>query len=272
MARKWTSEEDQWLRDNFNLAKTWTGFLAAFNYHFYPEVRTMDSLRSRCRNGLGLKSLKDPRKFTPEEDQFLKDNITKVSTLKELTEVFNQHFHTQRCTFSISDRCSKQLKLHISELNPNRSTGQFSKGSQVRTLPLGTIKESQVGTYIKVKAIPPNAHISGYQRPYWLPYQEYVYRQYTNDQFTIDNTLFHPQELWDQTTFSYRQLPLMKDGEMICFLNNNRKDFRIENLYPINRSISAMMSANEWWSTNREITLTAILACQLYFAMKGKEV
>lgn len=265
--KSWTHEEDQWLRNNFHLAKTWSGLLAAYNYQFYPNVRTLYSLQCRCKQKLGLKALKDPRRFTTEEDQFLKDNIATANSLQDLTDRFNAYFHTQRHKGSISDRCSKQLNLHISKLNPDRKTGKFELGDSVRSLPLGTLRESSTGTYIKVQELPESTKISGYQKPYWMPYQEFIYREYTLDPDSIDDSLYQPH-----TLSNGRKLPVLQKDEFICFLDNDRHDFDIENLYPINRSISAMMSSNQWWSTNRSITLAGILACQLYFVMKDKKI
>ena len=61
----------------------------------------------------------------------------------------------------------------------------------------------------------------------------------------------------------------IEEGKMVCFLDGNAENFDIDNLYPIDRKISAVMSANQWWTKDREHTLTAIKWCELHYALKG---
>jgi hypothetical protein len=58
-------------------------------------------------------------------------------------------------------------------------------------------------------------------------------------------------------------------GKMVCFLDGNPHNFDLDNLYPIDRKISAVMSNNRWWTDSKEHTLTAIKWCELYYAIKN---
>ena len=106
-------------------------------------------------------------------------------------------------------------------------------------LPIGSIRKSQTGTYIKVMEVK-NQHISGYAEPYWLPLQKKIY-----------------QDVYGE----------IAPGQMVCFLDGNSKNFDIDNLYCIDRKISVIMSRNHWWTSNRENTLTAIKWCELHYAL-----
>lgn len=87
--------------------------------------------------------------------------------------------------------------------------------------------------------------IKSYSRPDWITMQEYVYVQ------------------------SRGEVP---KGKYICFLDGNIENFDIENLYPIDRKVSAYMSRNRLWSANPELTKTAILLAELKIKLNRKAV
>lgn len=173
--------------------------------------------------------------FTKAQEQWLVDNFHRCESYSHLTELFNSMFHTDRNVGMISDKCSKRLKLtgmHNSSKYGNKKKEQ---------LPIGTVRTSQTGTYVKVKEIESSACISGYAKPYWIPLQQKIYED------------------------AYGSIP---ENAMICFLDCDRTNFDLNNLYPISRSISARMSKNGWWSKNSEITLTGIKWCELQLKIK----
>jgi len=174
--------------------------------------------------------------FTIEQDEWLKVNYPQFSNREELTKEFNRVFGTERNISAISDRATK--RLHLKREN---NYGQYGNRCK-EELPIGSIRENEVGTYIKVRS-DAGAKTSGYQRPYWIPLQEKIY------------------------TDTHGELP---KGYMVCFLDNNRHNFSLDNLYPINRRISAVMSSNRWWTDNKVNTLTAIKWCELHYQLKER--
>lgn len=174
--------------------------------------------------------------YTEEEVAWLIENQDTM-TRARLAEAFNARFGASVDRSSISDICTKRLGLHRSA-----NTGCYG-GRAKEQLPIGTIRKSQVGTYIKVQDVPEQAHISGYKEPYWLPLQKKIYQDAHGE--------------------------IGKD-QFVIFLDGNTENFDIENLYPIDRRISATMSKYGWWSKERESTLAAIKWCELYYTMKGE--
>lgn len=179
--------------------------------------------------------MKTKRYFTKEQSEWLVKNYHTFSSYSELTCQFNSLFDDNRSIEAVREKCTK--RLHLSGMPNPTSYGNKRK----EQLPLGSIRVSQTGTYIKVKEVPVNTNISGYKKPYWVPLQEKVYSD------------------------KYGPVP---KGNMICFLDKDRSNFNIENLYMIDRNISAIMSSNQFWSTDPEITKTAILWCKLHYAIK----
>lgn len=180
--------------------------------------------------------MKTKRYFTKEQEEWLVENFSSFSCYRDMTNTFNIIFNEKRSFESIREKCNKRLHL---KGKPSVTRYGSKRKEQ---LPIGTIRKSQTSTFIKVKEVPEKSEISGYMRPYWIPLQEKVY----SDRYG-----------------------LVPEGNMICFLDNDRNNFSIDNLFMIDRKISAIMSSNQWWSTNPDLTKTAILWCKLYYAMKS---
>lgn len=172
--------------------------------------------------------------FTPEQENWIRDNYYLVGSYAELTDKFNSTFGTERNIGMIREKCTKRMGI---KGMPNSSKYGIKPKEQ---LPIGTIRKSQTGTYIKVLNSD-NVGISGYQEPYWLPLQKKIYQDAHGE---------------------------LAPGKMVCFLDGNPQNFDLDNLYPIDRKISAVMSNNRWWTDSKEHTLTAIKWCELFYAIK----
>lgn len=156
-----------------------------------------------------------------------------------LAEEFNARFGTARNAGMLSDKCTKRMGLK-GKVNLSKYGHKHKEEA-----PIGTIRRSQTGTYIKVQLVGGSGHITGYAMPYWMPLQ---------------------RKIWED---AHGKIP---DGYMVCFLDTNPENFALENLYPITRSISAVMSSNSWWSSDPERTMTAIKWCEHYYAIKKDEI
>ena len=232
-----TEEEVAWLvenQDTMSRAK----LTEAFNARFGTALNKW-SIQDKC-DLLGLK--RDSYKYhnyTEEQIDWLRERQDTM-TRAELAQAFNAHFGASVDRSSISDVCTKQLGLHRSV---NVTT--FAHKTQ-RQIPIGEIRKSQTGTYIKVKDVPvaigKNNGLSGYREPYWTPLQKKIYQDAHGE--------------------------IGKD-QFVIFLDGNTDNFDLDNLYPIDRKISATMSKYGWWSKERESTLAAIKWCELYYATKG---
>ncbi len=173
--------------------------------------------------------------FTPEQEAWLRNNYHAAGSYNELAALFNQEFAVVRSKASIREKCTKRMGL---KGMPNPTAYGVKEKEQ---LPIGTIRKSQTGTYIKVLNVPSGTNFSGYKEPYWLPLQKKVYQD------------------------AYGEIA---PGKMVCFLDGNSSNFDLDNLYCIDRKISVVMSSNKWWSDSRDLTLTAIKWCELFYAIK----
>lgn len=58
-------------------------------------------------------------------------------------------------------------------------------------------------------------------------------------------------------------------GHTIIFLDGNRQNCDINNLYAVSGKVLREMSKKSWWRSDPEFTLTAIRWCELHYAIKG---
>lgn len=178
-------------------------------------------------------------RYTPEQDEWLRQHIEHCDSYRQLTEMFNEHFGVSVGKYSISDRCIKQLHIHR-----NANSGIFQKGEQrAKTYRIGDERVHNGYVWVKVNDIQHSGKITMKQfKENWMPKQRYVYEQH------------------------HGKIP---DGHIVVFLDSNSMNFSPDNLYCIPRRINAIMNQNHWFTTERENTLTAIKWCELYYALKG---
>lgn len=235
---KYSEKQINWLMDNYTIYHSYSDIAKDFNTVFKTN-KTESAIRQKMTKGLKLYLIteKNAQHYTNEQEDWLKNNYIKFNSYAELTYEFNYVFKRNKPIEAIREKCNKYLRLSGI---PNPTS--YKKGNIRCQLPIGTIKKTGYGTYIKVKDSV-LSYMSGYQEPYWIPLQKKIW---------IDH---------------YGEVP---KGKMVIFLDGNRNNFDIDNLYCIDRKISAVMASNKWYTNSREHTLTAIKWCELYYETKEK--
>lgn len=174
-------------------------------------------------------------RYTQKEIDFVLKHLRNYESYSEFCKAFNAEFGTNISRGSMSDLCIKRLKYPI-----KKNSTRYSVGHRDKALPIGTIRKVSGGcTYIKVSNT--MSHFSGYKEPDWIPLQKKVWMD------------------------KYGPVP---EGKMICFLDCNKENLDIDNLYCIDRRVSARLAQNGWWSTNPDITLAGIKYAELKEALK----
>ena len=179
-------------------------------------------------------------KITDEQREYIKENLERFRTIREFREHFNKKFNQEIKQSTMESFITKTLLI-----KRGKNEGKFKKGGGniYKALPVGTIRKTQGQSYIKVQQS--GERIKSYSRPDWVPMQEYVYKR------------------------SKGEIP--KDS-YICFLDGDHENFDPENLYPMNRKVSAYMSRNKLWSEDANLTKTAILLAELKIKLDRKDV
>lgn len=179
-------------------------------------------------------------RFTAAEDEFLRSHIESHS-YAEMAKMLTERFGIQRNLYAVSDRCTKQLKI-----KREKNSGQFKNGRK-RRKKIGD--EAEVNGYIYVKIadvyFEGASTPTGYGLPNWKPKQQVVWERSNGEN--------------------------VPDGRFVIFLDGDNNNFAADNLYCIDRKISARMASNGWFSGDATVTLTAIKYCELMDALKSKK-
>lgn len=236
MGVKYTEEQIDWLKKNSRSYDSYRTLRNDFNKKFGTS-KTVPAIQQYLTKILKIQLMTEKKShiFTSEEEDWVRDNYHKFMSYSDLTNEFNRVFKKNKTIQSIREKCTKRM-----DLSGMPNSGVFQKGHIQEQCPIGTIHKAAYGTYIKVKDSM-YSHISGYAEPYWIPIQKKVWQDY------------------------YGEVP---EGKMVIFLDGNRGNLDIDNLYCIDRRISAIMAANKWYTNSRDHTLTAIKWCELHYALK----
>lgn len=232
----WSEKQKQWLIENHKMHFSYQEISEEFNNVFGTE-KSEEAVRQMMNKKLKIKLItkRCSEMFSKDEEKWIVENYERYETYRELTEEFNKIFHNDKTVENIREKCTKRLKL-----SGMKNPASFKKGNEKEQCPIGTLRKSSNGTtYIKVKDSK-FSYQTGYREPYWLPIQKKIYEEH------------------------YGKVPV---GSFVIFLDGNHENLEIENLYCIDRKISAVMAKNRWFTNSREHTLTAIKWCELYYAM-----
>ena len=234
MARKYSQEEIDFLKENAQ-KYTYKELAIVFNKKFNTS-KSIDSIQQMCMKKLKIKAISEKIHYSEEEKQFLIDNIGNHS-YAELAVLFSKKFKRETTKGRMSDVCSKQLKILR-----NKNTGQFLSEKRPKY---------EVGDEITRK-------------------DGYILVKYNDEYFPGKTTSEDYRKNWilKQKLIYERKYGQIKDNEFIVFLDKNKYNFDIDNLYCVNRKVHGIMCSNNWYTDNPEFTLTAINYCELMIALK----
>ena len=234
--QRYTEEEKRFLLDNTSQF-TYKELVDEMRVRF-GRIVTVNGLRLFCTKVLGVKAQnRFHHKFTDAEKRWLQDHVND-GTYEKITALFNSGFRTSISEHSIKDVCTKVLKLKKAE-----NAGQFlTGGGNSLTYQIGTERKYDGYCYVKVnnKDHPGKTTMKLF-RENWKPKHELVYEQ------------------------AYGKI---HENHFVVFLDTNKENFALENLYCIHRGVLAIMNKNRWFTSDPELTITAIKWCKLKFAIK----
>lgn len=235
MANGFTPEEDAFIIANahkYGCVEMAEQLTALFTKH------SRQSVSNRCKNVLGIRLVNHKRnQYSSEQIAFIMQHAHSM-TIPQLTEMFNAHFMTNITRGAMQHICERKsifpdrkgLKMVAGEKNP------FSP-----TLPIGSETISAGKVYVKVADNPTISSKSSFgDNGNWLQKNRYVYEQ------------------------RHGKIP---EGYLLVALDGNRNNFDPDNFYAVPRRIGMILGANKWFSNNRELTLTAIKWCELFYAL-----
>lgn len=173
--------------------------------------------------------------YSTEEDMLLREHINNY-TYKELAEKLNKEFGRGRTARGVKSHCYNVLGL-TSGIN-----GRFSKGGASHNVKkIGTEKWINGYLWVKVDAIKEEIRSRSAYTNNWKP--KHIM-------------------LWEE---KHGAVP---KGKQIIFLDGDKTNLEPDNLCCVDLRIMPFMNRNGWISGERDITLTAIKWCELFYLLK----
>lgn len=223
----YTSEQLDWIKDNYDVYPTRQMLADAFNTRF-DDNRSASAIGLAAVNRCGLKRHKR-QSFTPEENTWLIDNYSLYRS-DILRDMFVEKFDHNISPRGLITHCNVTLRIVSGRQH-------YKSGREAdNTLPIGTERVNKQGyTLVKV------ADTKG---------------EHGNSQTYHDNWKFKQVLVWEQ---HYGPVP---DGYNVIFLDGDRSNFDIGNLSCIPTRYMGTLAANKWYTGNPDITSAAIKWCE----------
>ena len=285
MNKKYTDEQLLWIKENYTNFKSVKEATNEFNKKFFMNITESAMITKAKRLNCG----KIGCYYTQEQIDWIKNNHKNYSSRNELTQAYNMKFSENKSVRAIQFQCGQ---LDLTEYNGltytqeqdewlsenfekyawNDLCKEFNKMFNVKATGNGLRNHCRDTLHLKRE----NSHIVIRNKKYEVgderEYNGYIYvkvKEYERNGTRWSNKKARDcwkskqNVIWESY---YGEVP---DDCQIVFLNNNRKDFRIDNLYCVKKQYLIYMIRNNWFSTNPEVTLTAIKWCELMYATQG---
>lgn len=188
-------------------------------------------------------------KYTSEQIQFLKDNAYGKYN-DEITELFNKEFG---------------LDLKVSQIKSAKNrhkidsgiTGRFEKGNKPWNKGKKRPGFRNSGTF-ELGHIPSNKRKVGDIRVNIDGYYEMKVKE--------PNTWKLAHRVVYEKCYGK-----IKKGHVIVFLDADKTNLAISNLYSVNRSIHGIMNNRQWYSDSADITMSRIILAKLIYEKNNKK-
>jgi len=176
--------------------------------------------------------------YSAEEKDFVRDNISSHS-YTQLAKEFSSRFNVNVSPVAIEHKCARW------GFNHGHKGVKFVRGANnpfSPTVPIGSEQVSAGKVYIKIA----NNPVANGKRnkDNWIQKNRYVYEQ------------------------NFGKIP---KGYHLIPLDGNKNNFSPDNLYAIPKKVQMMMGANKWFGKDRDITLSAIKYCELFYAIREEK-
>ena len=232
---RYTAEEKEWLKENHSKFPTVKILTESFNNRFNCKV-SISAVRQQCVNYLGI-AFGDPQvDWSEEENEFILQNYGSY-TFQELSQMIFDKFGRKVTWYGVRSHCYKTLGLKLDD------PGKFA--FRWKQEPVGTEKVFEGYTWVKV---------------YNEPGKRGSHDAYRN------NWKMKHQIIWEQ---HHGPIP---EGCQVIFLDRDRSNLNIENLYCIDKQALGYLTGNKMWRKYKSLLPVAIKWAELQSVLSGKKL
>lgn len=280
----WTQEQDLWLVNNAQNFLSYQELASKFNEYF-----STNRTRSSISNRLGQKhhlSLARVFNWTEDVDTWLSTHLCEYMTYDELTAALNDKYGAHLTRNAVKLRVNHVLKTGLGRttlcqytpeekkyiLSNYQSMSMTELAKGIKDFSGRIVSGSGIGHYLS-----DTLNIQKCGRHSTLKKNEIIGKicevgeeTLTESGYTfvkVSNTGIKNKDWKTKQAVVWKRLYGKEPDGIVIFLNRNKSDFSKENLYCLPRKVHAIMCANNWYTENRDNTLTAIKLCELICAV-----
>lgn len=219
-------------------------------------------------------------KYSTAELQWIKDNFDVCDSTKDLCALFNQTFNTNIIRQNFSKKC-KELEFARGNCQSYTQEEDDWLRKYANTVPYSQLAELfSLKFSRKVTGRGLNQHCTKIgvfsENPYqfgnkiaWNKADLLTERTEKRGNCVVVKTergwINKARYIYEQ---AYGEIP---KKHQVVFLDNNNQNFELSNLYCIPTQYMLMMNRNHWFTSDRELTLTAIKLCELHYKINNAQ-
>lgn len=300
--KKYTKEQMKWIKENIERKKygNFRELTDAFNSHF-DECRSIKAIRTKVNQDMGLQ-IGDKREFSEIEKKWIKDNYKKYS-FEDFRLKYNELFPER--SLSVLRAYLSKNKFYMKKYSEEEETWlyknfyeydtieelrsiynkKFSRNRSLQSIFLYCnrmgLKKYNPPTQEEIQWVIDNVEVYGYDN-LSIKFLEKFNKDIdivlknisgliyivTNEKKYRSNRNMRILKPLSKLIWEKHNNKILPDDYIIIFLNGDKTDFSIKNLYPLRRGNITFMSKNKWLSDNKNVTLTGIKWCELMDTIK----
>lgn len=280
--RKYSDVEEQWLLDNHSRYDTPQLLADSFNEKFNTHL-SRDAIRQHCVKNLGLLFYAPRHMYSESEIGWIIKNFWNYETTKALANEFNRVHNTVVSRQNFGKKC-KELGLVRGNCTPYTSEQNDWLKRFANTVPysqLVVLFNQMFRKQVTSGALRQHCESIGiysenqYQFGNKLAWNKAeLLTERVDSRGNVIIKVSDSEHGWvNKARYIYEQAfgKIPKDHQVV-FLDGNKQNFELSNLYCIPVQYMLMMNRNHWFTTNRDLTLTAIKLCELNYTSKVNEM
>lgn len=260
---------DEWLVAHHGAFDNWTDFLNTYLDSF-PGDR--NAVRAHCKRSLGIEY---KNRFETYNDDWILEYWGTEKNWNRLTDMYNAKFGTNLTYVAFKSYCNRKLGLNFKytkaeddwlrenfpKIGKNEIGEKFNQHFGA--------KRSSAGVYVRCKKL--GLKVNDERRTAWKNRIAEVRKQPVGHIAEREHGT-----LYIKTENGWRRCKEIvlgtQKGKLIIHLDGNKWNLNKDNLVVIDRKISAIMTAEKFWSEDREITKAGIQWAKLKLLLNEQGV
>lgn len=218
--------------------------------------------------------------FTAEQDEWLQKKHSPEIVIRVLTAEYNTFWGENRSVDTMKHHCKRLgLQQERGDFTPEQDAWLRKRNRKYSARDMTVLFNQKFGTHRNPNTI--KVHCNRDLRVFFLNSHmstglpigsEKIVNGYVwikvSDQAHGKNSFYKNWRQKSHVVFEQHYGSMPPEGYTIVFLDGNKQNTSIENLYAVSGKVNREMGKKKWWNTDPDLTLAAIKWCELFYIIK----